>query len=73
MTNTHLKNKLIFNCLKEWLINFKEHLKLSGFKEIISIRASMNLGLTEALIKALPEITPYPRPVVKDEKLINPY
>lgn len=33
----------------------------------------MNLGLTEALIKALPEITPYPRPVVKDEKLINPY
>lgn len=35
----------------------------------------MNLGLTEALIKAFPfpEITPYPRPVVKDEKLINPY
>lgn len=33
----------------------------------------MNLGLTEALIKAFPYITPYPRPVVKDEKLINPY
>ena len=31
----------------------------------------MNLGFTEALIKAFPEITPYPRPVVKDEKLIN--
>ena len=32
----------------------------------------MNLGLTEALIKAFPEISPYPRSVVKDEKLINP-
>ena len=33
----------------------------------------MNLGLTDALKKAFPETTPVPRPLVKDEKVINPY
>jgi hypothetical protein len=54
-------------------LSLKEHLKLQGFKEIVNIRASMNLGLTDALKKAFPETTPVPRPTVKDEKVINPY
>lgn len=54
-------------------LTLKEHLKLEGFKEIVNIRASMNLGLTDALKKAFPENTPVPRPTVKDEKVLNPY
>lgn len=54
-------------------LSLKEHLKLQGFKEIVNIRASMNLGFTDALNKAFPEATPVPRPIVKDEKVINPY
>lgn len=54
-------------------LSLKEHLKLQGFKEIVNIRASMNLGLTDALKKAFPETTPVPRPTVKDEKVINSY
>ena len=53
-------------------LSLKEHLKLQGFKEIVSIRASMNLGLTDALKKAFPETIPVPRPTVKYEKVINP-
>lgn len=53
-------------------LSLKEHLSLKGFKEIVSIRASMNLGLTYALNKAFPEVSPVPRPTVKDEKVINP-
>lgn len=55
-------------------LSLKEHLKLQGFQEIVNIRASMNLGLTDALNKAFPETTPVPRPIVKDTNLeINPY
>ena len=53
-------------------LSLKEHLKLQGFEEIVSIRASMNLGLTDALKKAFPETIPAPRPKVEDEKKINP-
>lgn len=61
--------------LFKWVVkklSLKEHLSLKGFKEIVSIRASMNLGLTDALNKAFPEVSPVPRPTVKDEKVINP-
>lgn len=54
-------------------LSLKEHLKLEGFKEIVNIRASINLGLTDALKKAFPETAPVPRPTVKDVKVINPY
>jgi hypothetical protein len=46
------------------LINKKEHLTTEGLLKIISIRASMNRGLTEVLNKAFPEITPVARPLV---------
>jgi len=39
------------------LINQKKHLTIEGLQEIVSIRAAMNLGLTETLIESFPDIT----------------
>lgn len=50
----------------------KEHLKLEGLKEIVNIRASMNLGLTDTLKGAFPETVPVIRPRVEYAKIIQP-
>lgn len=44
------------------LINQKEHLTMVGLRKIVSIRASMNKGLTETLLECFPDITPLGRP-----------
>ena len=43
----------------------KEHLNLEGIIKILSIRASMNLGLSRELKVVFPNITPVPRPLVE--------
>ena len=53
------------------LINKKEHFTLSGLHEIISIKASMNLGLSADLKTYFPNITPVIRPKRTDEELLN--
>ena len=67
------------------LVNQKKHLTLSGLHEIISLKASMNLGLSVAppppftpwsergaLLKdAFPEITPAIRPKRSDDELLK--
>jgi len=53
------------------LINQKEHLTLSGLHEIISLKASMNLGLSTLLKTAFPDFTPAIRPKRSDEELLN--
>jgi len=57
------------------LINQKEHLTLSGFHKIISLRASMNNGLSRTIKTAFPplkgENTPAIRPKRSDEDLLN--
>jgi len=53
------------------LINQKEHLTLSGFHKIISLRASMNNGLSTAIKTAFPENTPAIRPKRSNEDLLN--
>nr|QCW06913.1 hypothetical protein [Drechslerella brochopaga] len=53
------------------LIEKKEHLTLSGLHEIISLKASMNLGLPSYLKIAFPDITPAMRPKRSDEELLN--
>ena len=53
------------------LINKKEHLTLSGLHEIISLKASMNLGLPTSLKTAFPDVTPAIRPKRSDEELSN--
>jgi hypothetical protein len=46
------------------MMNRKEHLTMEGLRKIVAIKASLNLGLSESLNKAFPNITPVPRPVV---------
>jgi hypothetical protein len=53
------------------LMNKKEHLTLSGLHKIISLKASVNLGLPTLLKIAFPDITPAIRPKRTEEELLN--
>lgn len=46
------------------LMNRKEHLTMEGLMKILSIKASMNKGLSEDLQRVFPNVTPVPRPLV---------
>ena len=50
----------------------KEHLTIEGLHRILAIRASMNLGLSDVLKTAFPDITPVARPTVELPKNIEP-
>ena len=50
----------------------KEHLTPEGLRKIVAIRASMNLGLSEKLDLAFPDVVPVERPLVELPKIINP-
>jgi len=55
------------------LIDQKEHLTLPGIVKIVSIKASMNLGLPVSLKDAFPDITPIERPQVESILISDPY
>jgi len=48
------------------LILNKQHLTLSGLHKIVAIKASMNLGLSESLQAAFPDVLPMSRPLVNN-------
>ena len=50
----------------------REHLTLEGLHKIISIRASMNNGLSPKLKLAFPDIVPVVRPLVENQKVQDP-
>jgi hypothetical protein len=50
-----------------------EHLTIKGLQKILSIRASMNKGLTEKLKVAFPDIVPENRPLVETAEIKDPY
>lgn len=54
------------------LVQGKEHLATDGFREILSIKASMNQGLSDSLKEAFPGIIPVERPKVEDQKILDP-
>lgn len=56
------------------IMHRKEHLTISGLETIINIRATLNRGLTPALIEAFPKVAAVARPLVDnvDVKLIDP-
>lgn len=62
---------LLFKRTVNKLLN-KEHLKSTGFQEVVNIRASMNLGLTDILKTAFPDTVPVPRPLIEDNKIFCP-
>jgi hypothetical protein len=50
----------------------REHLKIEGIQEILNLKASLNLGLSEADHEAFPETRPVPRPLVEPSSQIIP-
>lgn len=55
---------LLFKQGVDLLLNGKARSSIEGIKNIVSIRASMNNGLTDTLKINFPNITPAPRPIV---------
>ena len=54
------------------LINTKAHLTNEGLHQIISIKASLNLGISENLKSYFTKITPVERPLVKTTNIPDP-
>ena len=50
----------------------KEHLTLEGLRQIIAIKAAMNLGLSEKLQLAFPDVVPVERCKVEPSQTIDP-
>jgi hypothetical protein len=62
---------LLFKRIIE-LMNKKEHLTTEGLHKIVGIRAAMNKGLTDLLIKSFPSILPVQRPPMEGLYNITP-
>lgn len=54
------------------LIKRKEHLTPEGLRQIVAIRAAMNLGLSDKLKLAFPDVVPVERSIVKPPNRIEP-
>lgn len=54
------------------LIKNKEHLTVEGLNKILSIKASMNKGLSLQLKAAFPAVEPVPRPTVELKRPLTP-
>ena len=55
------------------IVNRKEHLSFNGLDKIISLKASINKGLSDKLKVAFPNIIPVQRPLVKSPPIFDPY
>jgi hypothetical protein len=54
------------------LLKNKEHLTKNGFNQILSIKSSMNLGLSEELKLVFPDISSVSRPLLLDKNVKDP-
>ena len=50
-----------------------EHLTIEGLHKIVAIKASMNLGLSDKLKVAFPDVVPVERPLVELPQKIDPH
>jgi hypothetical protein len=64
-------NYLIFKRGFELVLR-KEHLTPTGFRELLSIKAAINLGFSDTLKEAFPDIIPVERPVIEDQVISDP-
>ena len=53
-------------------IKRKEHLTFDGLRQILALKAAMNLGLSDVLKKAFPDVAPVVRPLVENAKIPDP-
>ena len=69
------KKRADFDLLKKVfiLMKNKEHLTPEGLRKIVAIRAAMNLGLSEKLQVAFPDVVRVERPLVELPLSIDPY
>jgi hypothetical protein len=51
----------------------KEHLTPEGMEKLVALKASLNLGLSDELKAAFPDIVPSPRPQGHSIKIPSPY
>ena len=75
MQYTLLTSKQVdFELLKKVvdLMNQKEHLTIEGIQKIVAIKASMNLGLSDELLVAFPDVKPVSRPWINENKIKDP-
>ena len=49
-----------------------KHLTPEGLRKIVAIRAAMNLGLSEKLKVAFPDVVPVERPKIETPKTVDP-
>jgi group I intron endonuclease len=54
------------------LMNRKEHLTHDGLTKVVSLKASINNGLSPKLKEVFPEIVPVQRPIVADQEIKDP-
>jgi hypothetical protein len=64
-------NYLLFKKAFE-LVQRKEHLTPEGFRELLSIKAAINLGFSDTLKEAFPDIIPVEKPKVEDQIISDP-
>jgi len=50
----------------------KEHLTREGLENIVALKGSLNWGLSPELKAAFPDINPISRPIIKDQKILDP-
>ena len=54
------------------IIKRKEHISFNGLQEIVNLKASLNLGLTDSLKASLPNTVAVPRPKIKFKAIPDP-
>ena len=54
------------------IIRRKEHLTEDRLRKIVAIKAAINRGLSDVLKKAFPDVVPVVRPLILDQKILDP-
>ena|SRR5947207_2439332 len=71
LTQKHINFKLFSLAIN--IVNNKEHLNIEGVKKILTIRASMNKGLTKQLKEEFPDLIPMDiNKIVVNNKIKDP-
>ena len=50
----------------------KKHLTIEGLRQILAIKSSMNLGISDELKIVFPDVIPVTRPIVKNQIIEDP-